>query len=317
MSSKPKPKSHKGKRQTTKPAQKRPLPVPERIKRHFSSLCAQIDGGHFANAIKTCDKILRLDPNDQDALRTKLFLYLQTEQYLPSLDMIESESGDEHAFEKAYAFYRLQQEDEASAVLEDIKKKKGGDDRGVMHLEAQLSYRQGSYQSACDLYNQLLDTAEPQSEEYSDIVVNLQAAQQHLDFINSGYLQGIDSLPSNLRNSIESQPPPAFPSSTSAAAIIASSNQAADSAQPAQKKVRAKRVPKGVIPGVTPPPDPERWLKKSERTTVSFGKKRKGAGGGASQGATQGANVDAHAPSGGGGGGSGGGGGGKKGKKRK
>jgi signal recognition particle subunit SRP72 len=48
------------------------------------------------------------------------------------------------------------------------------------------------------------------------------------------------------------------------------------------------RVPKGVIPGVTPPPDPERWLKKSERSTFSQGKKRRGVGGvgGASQGST-------------------------------
>jgi signal recognition particle subunit SRP72 len=55
--------------------------------------------------------------------------------------------------------------------------------------------------------------------------------------------------------------------------------------KPPAKSVRKKRVPKGVIPGVTPPPDPERWLKKSERTNAfnQSGKKRK-AGGGATQG---------------------------------
>ena len=41
-------------RQRTTP--KQPLPVADRLKRLFTSLCAQIDGGHFANAIKTCDK---------------------------------------------------------------------------------------------------------------------------------------------------------------------------------------------------------------------------------------------------------------------
>lgn len=48
------------------------------------------------------------------------------------------------------------------------------------------------------------------------------------------------------------------------------------------------RVPAGVVPGVTPPPDPERWLKKSERSTFGMGRKRKGAGGG---GATQGSSA--------------------------
>ena len=60
--------------------------------------------------------------------------------------------------------------------------------------------------------------------------------------------------------------------------------------KPAPKKVRASRVPAGVIPGVTPAPDPERWLKKSERSTYGQGKRKKGPGGG---GATQGsASVD-------------------------
>lgn len=46
------------------------------------------------------------------------------------------------------------------------------------------------------------------------------------------------------------------------------------------KKVRMKRVPKGVIPGATPAPDPERWLKKSERSSFGQGgRKRRGAGG--------------------------------------
>jgi len=55
------------------------------------------------------------------------------------------------------------------------------------------------------------------------------------------------------------------------------------------KSVRKKRVPKGVIPGVTPPPDPERWLKKSERTNafIQLGKKRKTGGGGATQGVVE------------------------------
>ena len=61
--------------------------------------------------------------------------------------------------------------------------------------------------------------------------------------------------------------------------------------KPAPKKVRMSRIPAGVIPGVTPAPDPERWLKKSERSTFGQGKKRKGPSG--AGGATQGsASVD-------------------------
>ena len=39
-----------------KPKTKAPLSTTDRSQRLFTSLCAQIDGGHFKNAVKTCDK---------------------------------------------------------------------------------------------------------------------------------------------------------------------------------------------------------------------------------------------------------------------
>ncbi|TFK68455.1 hypothetical protein BDN72DRAFT_898087 [Pluteus cervinus] len=280
---------------------KQPLTVPERLKRLFTSLCAQIDGGHFTNAIKTCDKILRLEPSDVDARKTKLFLLLQTEDYAAALALID---GDQslYAFERAYSLYRLHHETEAKDILALIKAEKG-DDRGVVHLEAQMSYRFGAYQDALDLYNDLLDTAEPHTEEHSDIITNLQATQQHLDFINNDYLRAIDSLPSSFTANIESLPPPIVPAvaiNTGASFVTASANKTKETpSNPPVKKVRTRRVPAGVVPGVTPPPDPERWLKKSERSTFNQGKRRKGFGGG---GATQGsAAVDVPLTSSGGG----------------
>ncbi|PFH50442.1 hypothetical protein AMATHDRAFT_177051 [Amanita thiersii Skay4041] len=268
---------------------KKLLPVPDRLKRLFTSLYAQIDGGHFNNAIKTCDKVLSLDPKDNDALRTKLFLLLQTEQYITALELITTQpTMSQFGFEEAYALYRLQRETEASQKLNELKALQG-DDRGSIHLQAQMSYRQGSYQVALDLYNQLLDTAEPGSEEHSDILTNLQASQQHLDFINTGFLQALDALPVQISSAIESAPPPAATAPSITASLLSTSLKADDpvndqQAKPATKKVRKSRVPPGVIPGVTPPPDPERWLKKSERSTFAQGRRRKGGGGGATQG---------------------------------
>ena len=128
--------------------------------------------------------VLRLEPNDADAMQTKLFLLLQTEQYETALAII----GSGHDFEKTYSLYRLQRETEAQAGLDILKALHNGQDdqeaRGVLHLEAQLvcfvyfyglpyhaadyrtikSYRKGSYQIACDLYNQLLDTVDNVSD---------------------------------------------------------------------------------------------------------------------------------------------------------
>ena len=82
--------------------------------------------------------VLRLEPKDTDALQTKLFLLSQTEQYNGALEMIDSgEDKDVYAFEKAYTLYRLQCEQEAGQILEEIKTRRGPD-RGITHLEAQM-----------------------------------------------------------------------------------------------------------------------------------------------------------------------------------
>ncbi|KAI0262183.1 hypothetical protein BC834DRAFT_925285 [Gloeopeniophorella convolvens] len=293
----------RGKTTVTQPAatskQKKALPKKEislgdRVQRLFTSLCAQIDGSYFTNAVKTCDKILLLDPTDKDAQQTKLFLLLQTERYNDALTLLES-INQSSAFERAYSLYRLQRLDEATQLLDEIKQEQGGN-RGVQHLEAQLSYRKGDYQSAFDLYNQLLDSSDSRTEEHSDILTNLQASQKHLDFINTNYLRSLDALGSEVTNALETAPPPA-PSSTHIATkgAVASTSAAHDTGkeQVPVRKVRARRVPKGVVPGVTPPPDPERWLKRSERSTFQQARGKRKGGGGATQGVVESASGSA------------------------
>ncbi|KAI9441565.1 hypothetical protein H4582DRAFT_2110396 [Lactarius indigo] len=278
-----------------KPLLKKEISLGDRVQRLFTSLCAQIDGNHFTNAIKTCDKVLRLVPDDKDAKQTKLFLLLQTERYSDALVLLES-SDESSAFERTYSLYRLQQLDEAAQLLGKVKQGRE-QNRGALHLEAQLNYRQGNYQVALDLYNQLLDSSDPSSEEYSDILTNLRASQKHLDFINTDYLRALDGLNSDVTGSLEHAPPPVLPSlsNVTGLGVTASASRTEDVGreQAAVRGVRSRRVPKGVIPGVTPPPDPERWLKKSERSTFQQARGKRKGGGGATQGVVESAGSSA------------------------
>ncbi|KAJ7093438.1 hypothetical protein B0H15DRAFT_832327 [Mycena belliarum] len=280
----PAPKSAAKSAHVSRPKTGVPPPVSDQLKRLFTTLCAQIDGGHHASAIRTCDKILRLAPADPDALQTKLFLLLTTDQAAAAIALIEALNAEGttelgYSFERAYALYCLQKKDDARAAL--AQEAPGVDERGVQHLEAQLNYREGSYQAAFDIYNELLDSA-PTAEEQADILTNIQAASAHLDFINTTFAHALDALPSVTQSQLEDAPPPAAPTVQHAAAAAAP----APAAPPKQKKVR---LPPGVVLGVTPAPDPERWLKKSERT--NFGQKRRRGGGGGG-GATQGSAAD-------------------------
>jgi hypothetical protein len=56
--------------------------------------------------------------------------------YAEALSLLDAE-GPKETYERAYTLYRLQRENEARDILENMKKR-GKDDRGTAHLEAQL-----------------------------------------------------------------------------------------------------------------------------------------------------------------------------------
>ncbi|KAG8806917.1 hypothetical protein FRC19_006958 [Serendipita sp. 401] len=266
----------------TKAAPKPSLSKEDRQRKYYNSLCDQLEGDHLENALKTTNKLLALDPEDADAIQTHLFLLLKTSRYQDALKVTESKPH-QFKFERAYALYRLQRENDAAELLADE------DDRAVLLLKAQISYRQGHYADALGIYNDLLSTSSPALEEYADIQTNIDATETNLNFLQSGFLTSIHQLPARPKNqSLEDTPLPSLNLTqiSSVAADTKDAGGASKDVAPKPKPPRKSRVPKGVIPGVTPPPDPERWIKKSERTKVETGghKKRKAGGGGATQG---------------------------------
>ncbi|KAJ1305996.1 hypothetical protein OPQ81_010711 [Rhizoctonia solani] len=197
-------------------ASKKPKPTDIRIEQLFGSLCAQIDGGHLANAIKTCDKLLRLTPDDTDVIQTKLFLLLQTDQYARALEIVEnlSSGSDSKQLEKAYLLYRLHKEQEAKAIVDQVKGK-GASYGGFDHLDAQISYRLGEYTASKEIYDRILDEGEVNAEEQSDITANLAAVQSHIDFLQSGFYDSLRASGVNV-SQLEETPAPAPPTSASA-----------------------------------------------------------------------------------------------------
>lgn len=114
------------------------------------------------------------------------------------------------------------------------------------------------------------------------------ATETNLNFLQTGFLTAIHKLPHLPRGqTLEDTPlPPLNPASHHAAATAEDATETKAVEAPKSKPPRKNRVPKGVVPGVTPPPDPERWIKKSERTKVEVHGKKKKTGGGATQGST-------------------------------
>ncbi|WVN85270.1 uncharacterized protein L203_100415 [Cryptococcus depauperatus CBS 7841] len=163
---------------------KPPRSVEDRLRRLYRSLADQIEDGYFENAIKTCKKIMVIDPSAQAAFQTLLFLHLQTDDYSAALALLEnttSEKGLE--FERSYCLYRLHREKEALNILKGLKTK----ERKYDHLNAQILYRLGEYQQAQEKYEDLLADCDSSSPEHADILTNLSATSTHYEFDVHGY----------------------------------------------------------------------------------------------------------------------------------
>lgn len=85
--------------------------------------------------------VLRLVPDDKDALDSKLFLLIQTDQYEAALELIKELPGpsdSSHLFEQAYLLYRLQKEDEAAEMVKRAQEANSYEPRALSNLDAQI-----------------------------------------------------------------------------------------------------------------------------------------------------------------------------------
>lgn len=115
------------------------LPTPSRLATRVSSSI------NIAGTIDLLPRlVLRLAPDDVDVIQTKLFLLLQTDQYARAFEIVESMSSGAGSskssteLEKAYLLYRLHKENEARAIVDQVKEKEGTANGGCAHLEAQI-----------------------------------------------------------------------------------------------------------------------------------------------------------------------------------
>ncbi|WWC61202.1 uncharacterized protein I303_103782 [Kwoniella dejecticola CBS 10117] len=287
-----------------------PRSVEERLPKLYRALTDQVDDGYYANAIKTCKKILSLDPASQAAYQTLLFLHLQTDDYPAALSLLDTPPKDAEAleFERAYCLYRLHREKEA---LELITGKEG---RKVNHLEAQIRYRLGDYQRAQEIYDDLLADVGSSSPEHSDILTNLNATASHQTFATSTYRSHLPSGSNDVESNV-----PSLPTGWSTGGLAKVVEKKTAAAKPsAEKKAggekkRKHKLPKGAVEGKNINQDPERWLPLKQRVSyIAAQNKKKGGKESMGTGFTQGSTAQVGHNSGG----SGAGNKGKKGKRK-
>lgn len=140
------------------PAQQSEQTVPQL----FTELQKSVQKQDYDSVIKVSNRILHTKEgyNDPDALRCKTIAQIELEKYADAIKSLNQTENNLH-FEKAYCFYRLQNNEKALDILEKFH-----DDEKCNDLRAQLYFRLERWEEAFEIYQDALrntvDNFEPE-----------------------------------------------------------------------------------------------------------------------------------------------------------
>ncbi|RUS30933.1 hypothetical protein BC938DRAFT_478737, partial [Jimgerdemannia flammicorona] len=155
----------------------------EPVSQLFAELERAVSQTEYDKAIKLCDKILQLKPDDRDALHCKVITLIRLEKYQDALNVCSKKlAAGDLAFEQAYCFYRTNRLPKALEVIRTTQQEGSVDSRTLRHLEAQVNYRLEDYPACLAVYHGLLQDMSPSNDEYNDVLANYNAVKSALLF---------------------------------------------------------------------------------------------------------------------------------------
>jgi len=141
-------------------------------------LCQQEE---YKKILLTCDKILKLIPNDADAIKAKVITHIHLGEYKKAIDaIVKADKPSSLLFELSYSYYRSNQNDEAleqisnflddNSIDEDLKNQ-------CLQLKAQILYRMEKYYDALQIYQDILKNTNEDDPYYEEILSNYYAVK--------------------------------------------------------------------------------------------------------------------------------------------
>jgi signal recognition particle subunit SRP72 len=133
--------------------------VTARLASLFAVLEEALRGFALQKALHTCDQILALAPEDEDALRAKAATFIHADRSSDALALLALHPAlaAQMPFERAYCLYRAARHAEALALLDECGAQLPPDQAaGATHLRAQLQYRAGAFDDCIATYEAAL-----------------------------------------------------------------------------------------------------------------------------------------------------------------
>ncbi|CAJ0949409.1 unnamed protein product, partial [Mesorhabditis belari] len=132
----------------------------------------------YEAALKAANRMIRKYPNEVVANKCKVIALVRLGRFDDAVALIEKtpeQTMGDVGFEKAYAFYRLNNNDLALESLEQTKEKTSR----VLDLKAQILYRLEKFQDAYDIYRELVRNHSDANDE--ERKANMLAVQAQLE----------------------------------------------------------------------------------------------------------------------------------------
>eukprot|EP00761_Pharyngomonas_kirbyi_P014785 gb/GECH01014815.1/.p1 GENE.gb/GECH01014815.1/~~gb/GECH01014815.1/.p1 ORF type:complete len:587 (+),score=173.03 gb/GECH01014815.1/:1-1761(+) len=140
----------------------------QKLEENFKQLHESIENGNYKDGLKNCEEILNISPEDKEAIKTQVFLFINLNRISDVLNFLEEKDSclqeNDIAYEKAYCLYRNNNFEKALEIVKDYK------DKSYQHLKAQILYRMGDYNAAASEYEKIINVRDIEE------VVNLSAA---------------------------------------------------------------------------------------------------------------------------------------------
>lgn len=113
----------------------------QQVTKLFTELKAAVDDYDDKLSLELCDKLLKLNADDQLTLQCKVVTLIRLEKYKEALTMIARQfrnSDIDLSYEKIYCYYRTNQLVPAMELLQELKSKNSHQNPSLLYLEAQL-----------------------------------------------------------------------------------------------------------------------------------------------------------------------------------
>lgn len=143
----------------------------------LASLLKQTSIEDHDSVLQAADATLKQNKGDLDAQHVKIVALIQLDRYEDAVKAAEQGGAklkERARLEYAYALYKSGKPAEAAQIA------KGGDERGLSHVEAQASYRTEDFARAADLYLQLAQSLRGDAE--ADLRINGGAVDAQLEW---------------------------------------------------------------------------------------------------------------------------------------